>query len=142
MRRLEFPIKSFLKESLEWEDRIKKLKEEQEALLGLPSVDNSTGIRSSEPSNMTASIALRRLKIQSEIEEILLDKEMLRYAIKQLSEDERELLNGFFYPKKPKGLFVWEYGRKHGLGKNLVYEEKDRVLEKMRVCIEEEYYED
>lgn len=137
---IKFDIKSFLKESKHWEDRIQELKAEQDALLSLPSVDNSSGVRSSEPSDMTASMALRRLKIQAEIEELELNREMLNYALKRLTEDERALVKGFYFPKKKIGVFVQEYGRERGMCKNLVYQEREATLEKMREIIEQEYY--
>ena len=89
---------------------------------------------------MTASAALRRLEIQAEIEEIQLNEEMLAFALKRLTEDERRLIDGFFYPRRSIGAFVDEYGREHGFGKDLVYRERERALEKMRLLIEAEYY--
>ena len=138
---IRFDIKSFLKESKHWEDRIQELKEEQDALLSLPSVDNSSGVRSSEPSDMTASMALRRLKIQAEIEELELNKEMLNYALKRLTDDERALVKGFYFPKKKIGVFVEEFGKEHGMCDRRVYDEKLKAVERMRLIIESAFYE-
>ena len=140
MRALVFPIEDFLKESKKWKEEKDRLQKEMDNLSFLPSVDNKTGVRSGDISNLTAQIALRRLEIQAEIEDILLNEEMLRYARKRLTKDENRLIDGFYYPKKKIGVFVQEYGQEKGLGKNLVYEERARALEKMRMIIESEYY--
>lgn len=135
-----FDIKAFLKDSHHWDEKIAELQQKLDDMPELPAVGNDSGVHSGNISDMTAQTALKRLQIVADIEEIKLNKEMLRYAIKRLTEDERRLLNAFFYPKKPIGIFVHEYGLEHGLSKNLVYAERERVLDKMRLLIEEEYY--
>ena len=135
-----FDIKAFLKASRHWKEDKEKLQQKMDALLTLTSTENNSRVRSSNISDITAQTATRRLQIQAEIEEILLNEEMLKYALKRLTEDERTVVNGFFYPKKPIGIFVQEYGYAHGLGKNLVYAEREKVLDKMRMMIEAEYY--
>lgn len=140
MRPLEFPIRKFLKESKKWDDKIKKLKEELESMSELPSVDNQTGVRSGNISDLTGQTALRELKIQAEIEELLLNKEILRHGINTLTEDERALYDGFYNPKKRIGVFVEEYGKAHGMCDRTVRYEKDRMLEKLRITIEKDFY--
>jgi len=135
-----FDIKAFLKASRHWDDDIKRLQEEHDNLSELPAMGNNPG-RSSETSDLTANVALKRLKIASQIEEIRLYKEMLDFALKSLTEDERRLIDGFFYPSKMSiGSFVWEYGREKGICKDYVYRERDRALTKMRHVIERVYY--
>lgn len=135
-----FDIRAFLKASRYWDDDIESLEQELKDLPELPAISNESGVHSGNVSDLTAQTALRRLKIAADIEEIRLCKEMLAYALKRLTEDETALVNGFFYPKKPIGIFVQEYGYSHGLGKNLVYAEREKVLDKMRMMIEAEYY--
>ncbi len=140
MKRLEFPIKDFLKESKKWKADIKKLEQKLEDMPVLPGIGNTSGIRSGNVADMTAQMALRRLEITAQIEELKFNEEMLRYALRTLTEDERTLINGFFYPRKKIGVFVQEYGQEHGFGKNLVYAARDDALDKMRRVIEQEYY--
>lgn len=136
-----FDIKSFLKASRHWDDDIKKLQAEHDALSELPAAGNNPG-RSSEVSDLTANAALRRLEIQKKIEDIKLYKEMLDYALKMLSNEDKRLIEGFYYPRKAIGVFVWEYGREKGLCKNKVYEQREIVLQKMARTIENVYYGD
>lgn len=135
-----FDIKSFLKASRHWKRDRERLEEELNNILYLPSVTNESGVRSGNIADTTAKTALRSLEIQAKIEEILLNEEMLNYAISQLTVDEKTLIDGFFYPRKTIGIFVHDYGRKHGLCKDYVYAEREKVLEKMRRIIEREYY--
>ena len=137
-----FDIKSFLKASRHWDEDLKKLNEELSDLPYLPAVDNKTGVRRSDISDTVAQIAHRRLKIQDRIDEILLDKEMLDYAFKTLTEDERSLIDGIFYPKKKIGVFVQEYGHEHGLSERSVHYAKDRILNRMKDAIIRKYYKD
>ena len=135
-----FDIKAFLRASRYWADDIAVLEQELKDMPELPAVSNDSGVHSSNVSDLTAQTAIRRLKITAEIEEILLNKEMLNYAFKRLTEDERELIDGLFYPQKKKSWFVQEYGRKYGLCDTYVYEKKNRILDKMKRLIEEAYY--
>ena len=137
-----FDTKSFLKASQHWDEDIKQLQEELDNMPELPAMSSNNGIRSGEVSDLTSRMALRRLEIASKIEGILLYKEMLDFALKQLTKDERRIVNGFFFPKKPIGVFVLEYGKEKGLGKNLVYGERERVMKKIGRVIEEVYYGD
>lgn len=135
-----FDIRGFLEASKGWDSKLEKLNNELNDLPYLPAVDNKSGVRSGDISDLTYSVTLKRLKITADIEEILLNKEMLNYAFKRLTEDERELIDGLFYPQKRKSVFVQEYGRKYGLCDTYVYEKKSRVLDKMKRLIEEAYY--
>lgn len=136
-----FDIKSFLKASRHWKSDRERLEQELENLLYLPSVTNNSGIRSKDIAEPTAKTALRSLELQAKIEEIRLNETMLDYALSKLTVDEKSLIDGFFYPRKTIGIFVHDYGRKHGLCKDYVYAERERVLEKMRLIIEAEFYE-
>ena len=135
-----FDIKSFLKASKYWKRDKERLEEELNNMLYLPSATNESGVRSGNIAEPAAKTALRSLELQAKIEEILLNEEMLDYAMNQLTADEKMLIDGFFYPRKTIGKFVHDYGRKHGLCKDYVYAERERVLEKMRRIIEREYY--
>lgn len=135
-----FDIKSFLKASRHWKEDKERLKQELDNLLYMPSINNESGIRSGNVAEPTAKTALKSLEIQAKIEEISLNEEMLNYALNQLTPDEKSLIKGFFYPRETIGIFVYKYGRKHGLCKDYVYAERERVLDKMRRIIEHEYY--
>ena len=136
-----FDAVSFLKASRHWIKYKRRLQQELEDMPMLPAGGDNSGIRGSDPSELTARLALRRLKIKAEIEEIERHEEMLAYALNSLTEDEREVINGFFFSRKSKGAFVDEYKRKHGLNKNHVYDERLRILKKIGRLIDEKYYE-
>lgn len=135
-----FDILPFLESSKHWQDDLRKLQNELDNISYLPAGGNETGVRGSDISETPYSITLQKLKIQAGINKIKKDMGMLDYGLKCLTEDEKELIDGFFYPKKAKGVFVYEYGRKHGLCKTLVYDKRTKVLDKLRRIIEAEYY--
>ena len=135
-----FDIKSFLKASRHWKNDRERLQQELDEMLYLPSVTNESGIRSGNIAEPAAKTALKIIEIEDKIKEILLYEEMLDCALAELTADERTLIDGFFYPRKTIGVFVHDYGRKHGLCKDYVYAERERVLEKMKRKIETEYY--
>ena len=135
-----FDIKYFLKASRHWKNDRERLQQELDEMLYLPSVTNESGIRSGNIAEPAAKTALKIIEIEDKIKEILLYEEMLDCALAELTADERTLIDGFFYPRKTIGVFVHDYGRKHGLCKDYVYAERERVLEKMKRKIETEYY--
>ena len=135
-----FDIKSFLKASRHWDDDIKRLQEEHDSLALLPSTGDKP-IGTGDISDMTASAALRRLKITSQIEEIMLYKEILACAFRTLPEDEIRLIKGFYYPNKPISVFVDEYCHEYGIGRTMLYQERDRIEQHMARLIESRYYE-
>lgn len=135
-----FDIKAFLKASRHWKRDKERLQQELNNISYLPSVTNESGIRSGNIAEPAAQTALRSLELQAKLEKILLNEEMLKYAMNQLTSDEKALIDGFFYSRKSRGVFVHDYGRKHGICKDYVYAERERVLEKMRRIIEREYY--
>ncbi len=135
-----FDIKSFLKASKHWDDEIKRLQDEHDSLSVLPSGSDVPSGKTGAVSDMTANAAMRRLKIVAQIEDLLLNKEILAFALKMLTEDERRLIDGFYYPKKSIGTFVYEYGRSKGINKDYVYAERARVEQKMSKVILKRYY--
>lgn len=136
-----FDTHSFLKASRGWDKRIKELQDELEATTDIPAYKNDAGVKGDSVSDPTARITLRRLNIQAEIEEILLNKEMLKYGLSMLTEDERRFIDSFYNPRQSIGSFVYEYGKKQGINKDYVYAERRRVLDKIGEIILKAYYE-
>ncbi len=135
-----FDIKSFLKASRHWDDDIQKLRAEHDNLSVLPSSNDVPAAKSGTVSDITAKAALRRLEIDAQIEEILLYKEILELAFNMLTDEDRELIRGFYYPTKSISFFVQDYGRTHGMGQTKVYQEKARIENYMARFIESKYY--
>ena len=135
-----FDIKSFLKASRHWDEDIKRLQEEHDNLSVLPAQGDVPSGKTGNVSDITAGAALRRLQIVSLIEQIELNKEILDFAFRTLTEDERRLIEGFYYPKKTIAVFVQEYGHNYGMGRSLVYKERDRIEQRMARAIEHRYY--
>ena len=135
-----FDTNMFLKKSKYWPMEKAKLKKELDEMPELPSTENKSGVRSGNISDMTGQMAMRRLEIEAQIEEIELYEEMLRYGLSVLSEDEKDVINGFYFDGRAIGTFVWKYGRKSGICKDYVYAKRNRALKKMGDALLKKYY--
>lgn len=134
-----FDIKQFLEDSKGWGAEKRKLERELESISYQPSAQNETGIRSGKISKIVENISEREIGIREKIEEINKKQKLLDYAFSVITEDESELIKKMTYSDKRKEMIVWEYGRKHGIGKDYVYRDRKIALEKMAVAIMEEY---
>lgn len=137
-----FDTSAFLKASRHWEKELRKLQEEHDNISELPATGNNSGVRSRETSDLTARMAIRRLEIVDRMEEIRLYEEMLAYALKSLTEDERALIDGMFFSNKRRDVFVENWARSHGIRPRAVYDERNRVLRKMGDTLLRVYYEE
>ena len=106
----------------------------------LPSVNNESGVRSGKVSKPAETMAMRRIAIKEELAEIELNEEMLRFGIGTLTASEKELIMGMYFSERRNGVVVWEWGRKHGLNKDYVYDELHKILRDMGDKIEARYF--
>ena len=122
-----------------WRDDKKKLQADLDSISELPSVNNITGIRGSEISEPTSTLALRRMKIQIEIDDIEMCEQAYEYAMAQLTQDERDIIKGFFEPTMPIWKFVRKWEEEHFVGSTMVYKARRLALKRFGEIIEEVY---
>ena len=135
-----FNTHAFLKQSKKWDEKIKEIEQKLAEISELPAVENKTGVRSGKTSDLTQQTAMKKMELQEKLDRLKRDKEMLQYALDKLGEPDRELINGFYFSKKQRSIFVWNYGRKYGLCKDYVYSERNRVLKEMGEEIVKKFY--
>ena len=140
MNYVRFDTVAFLKDSKTWGGKKSKLLQELEFMSELPSVNNESGVRSGKISKPAETMAMRRIKLKEQIEEIERNEEMLRYGMSTLTDSEKELVVGLYISDRRNGSVVWEWGRKHGLNKDYVYEELHKILREMGDKIEARFY--
>lgn len=140
MNYVRFDTVAFLKDSKTWGGKKSKLLQELEFMSELPSVNNESGVRSGKISKPAETMAMRRIKLKEQIEEIERNEEMLRYGMSTLTDSEKELVVGLYISDRRNGIVVWEWGRKHGLNKDYVYEELHKILREMGDKIEARFY--
>ncbi len=134
-----FNPEEFLKNLNGWREEKKRLQEELNSMSELPSVNNITGVRGSDISDPTSAQAFRRMKIQKEIEDIEICEQAYEYAMKKLTQDEQDILKGFFEPSMPIWKFVRKWEKEHFVGTTLVYKARRLALNRFSEIIEETY---
>lgn len=135
----EFNAERFIKSLKGLEKKRAKLQAKLDALSELPSIDGGAGVRSSNISDPTATLAERRLRIKEEIEKIDYYHEIYRQVKGALSEEDQELLQGFFENKEPKWKFVQDYCKKKYMGEALVYRKRKTALKHFTQVMEKNY---
>lgn len=125
-----FDTELFIKQLKIWRKEKERLLERLEEIPLLPS-SNNNGIRSSEISDATARIAIKRLEIEDEIKDIERCEAVYEIAKKSLTREELEVFELFFEPKKPIWKEIDEYTYSHYTSRMCVYRERRKILEKL-----------
>ena len=135
-----FDTEKFIKNLREWRKDREKLLAELESLSELPSVNNESGVRSSDISKPAETQAVRRIEIETEVSDIDECIGVYEYAKAQLSPEEREVFTRFFEPTKP----IWKEidENTHGNYTNRIemYRRRWRILDKMDKIIEDKFF--
>ena len=135
-----FDTELFVKRLKEWRKDREKLLAELESMSELPSVNNPTGVRSSEISKPAETQAVRMIEVMTEIEDIDECIEVYEYAKAQLTTEEREVFERFFEPKKPIWKEIDEYTRGNYTNRIEMYRRRWRILAKMDRIIEDKFF--
>lgn len=126
-----FDAEMFIKLLKSWREEKKKLQMELEEIPLLPSSVNESGVRGSDISEPTARLALRRLEILQNIEDIERCEAAYERAKAHLTSEELEIFNMFFEPKKPIWKAIDEYSGGNYVCRGIVYQRRRKVLEKL-----------
>ncbi len=126
-----FDTEMFIRQLRTWRDEKKKLQAELDAITLLPSMNNESGVRGSDISEPTARIALRRMEITSQIDDIEECEAMYERAKGYLTPEELEIFQMFFEPKKPIWKSIDEYSGGNYVCRGLIYKRRRQVLEKL-----------
>lgn len=135
---IEFNPVKFLKDSKKWSAKLKEIEDEISSLIELPSIEGS-GVQTSNISDMTYNLALRRIKLDNERSYYLKAIAIKDWALANLSAHDRELIEGFFYPKTSIYRFVDDYGRKYALCTSDVYSARREALENFTELLTAKY---
>lgn len=136
-----FDTELFIKRLKEWKQDRENLLREMESISELPSVNNESGVRSSEISKPVEKQSVQEIDIESEISDIDECIGVYEYAKAQLSPEEREVFERFFEPKKPIWKEIDEYTHGNYTNRIEMYRRRWRILEKMDKIIEDKFFE-
>lgn len=127
-RYVEFNIVKFLKDSNIWEKEIKRLENELESITEIKGMDNSP-IRSGKLRDSVSEVAAAREKVQNRIDYIRFYQNALKRALKSLADDEKEVIELFFFSSGYIPQKIEKYGAKHALCRSDVYAKRRLALE-------------
>lgn len=136
-----FDTELFIKRLKEWRNDRVKLINSLESLSELPSVNNTTGVRSSDISKPAETQAVRRMDIEAEIADIDECIGVYEYAKARLSPEEREVFERFFEPKKPIWKEIDEYTHGNYTNRIEMYRRRWKILAKLDRIIEDKFFE-
>ena len=136
-----FDTEMFIKQLKIWGKEKERLKERLEDIPLLPSLNNESGVRSTDISEPTARLALKRLEITEQIEDIERCERVYEIAKSHLTPEERELFEMFFEPKEPIWRAIEKYEREKYTSRMNIYRERRRVLKKLDEVIATEFLE-
>ena len=135
-----FYTEKFIKNLREWKKDRERLLAELESMSELPSVNNESGVRSSDISKPVEKQSVQEIDIESEISDIDECIGVYEYAKAQLSPEEREVFERFFEPKKPIWKEIDEYTHGNYTNRIEMYRRRWRILEKMDKIIEDKFF--
>lgn len=126
-----FDVELFVKLLKNWREEKKRLQRELEEISLIPSNINESGVRGSEISEPTARLAIRRLEILQDIEDIERCEAAYERAKTHLTTEELEIFKMFFEPSKPIWKAIDEYSGGNYVCRGIVYQRRLKVLEKL-----------
>ena len=135
-----FDTEKLIKHLKEWRKEREKYLAELEGMTELPSVNNPSGVRSSDISRPTEAQAVRRIEIETEIADIDECIGVYEYAKAQLSPEEREVFTRFFEPSKPIWKEIDEYTHGNYTNRIEMYRRRWRILDKLDRIIEDKFF--
>ena len=135
-----FDTEKLIKHLKEWRKEREKYLAELEGMTELPSVNNPSGVRSSDISRPTEAQAVRRIEIETEIADIDECIGVYEYAKAQLSPEEREVFTRFFEPSKPIWKEIDEYTHGNYTNRIELYRRRWRILDKLDKIIEDKFF--
>ena len=135
-----FDTEKFVKHLKEWRKEREMYLTELEGMTELPSVNNPSGVRSSEISKPAEAQAVRRIEIETEIADIDECIGVYEYAKAQLSPEEREVFTRFFEPSKPIWKEIDEYTHGNYTNRIELYRRRWRILDKLDKIIEDKFF--
>lgn len=136
---VRFDIESFLRDSKRWDAELKSLQTELDSIAYIKGAPD-TPARSSEPSRPTESIAVERDRLMTRIDRLNEYKTVLGNCLDQISDHDRELIDGFFFGRVNIFSFVDSWCRKHASNTRYCYRDRRIALDHLRSKVEAYMY--
>lgn len=127
-RYIGFDVVKFLKESRGWEEEKKKLQEELDSITEIRGKDNSP-VRSRRINDAVSSVAVARERIQNDIDRIEYYEHALDFAMRYITESEKEVIEMFFFGRGYISALVDKFSLKHAMCRSDVYSLRRQAID-------------
>ena len=135
----EFNPVKFLKRARKVEAERKALEKEFNEIAFLPGAPEGERVQTSNRQNLLESVAIKRENILNSSQTLTCTLEMLKYGLKNLEPDEREVLKEYYFSNKTKAAVTYQISLKYGRSERSVYLWKKDILDKFGEIIIEIY---
>lgn len=126
-----FDTEKFIKQLRIWREEKKKLQAQLDAIPLLPSSGDDIRVKSSDISDPTTRIVMKRLEIVEQIKDIEMCERVYDIAKASLTQEELEIFQMFFEPKKLISTAIDEYSGGNYVCRGIVYKRRRQVLDKL-----------
>lgn len=134
-----FDTEMFIKQLKVWRKEKEKLQEQLNDITLLPSFNNESGVRGTDISDPTSRLAIKRLSIIEQIEDIEQCERVYDIAKSHLTPEELDIFKVFFEPKEPIWRGIDRYAQGNYTSRMNVYRRRRKILEKLDRLIANEF---
>lgn len=127
-RYIEFNAVKFLKESGGWEEEKKKLQKELESITEIRGTENSP-VRLRRINDTVSSVAAARERIQNDIDRIECYEHALDFAMRYITEAEKEAIELFFFSGGYISALIDKFSLKHAMCRSDVYSLRRQAID-------------
>lgn len=138
-RFVEFNPVKFLNESREWQRRRRAIEVKIDSVSLIKSSSLGAVAKTNIKSDTVEAPAIKIMELEEEVADIDKYIKAKDWALSKLTEQEREVINGFFFRCERIDKFVRDYGRKYGMCRSDVYTARRLALDRLSEIICERF---
>lgn len=138
-RFVEFNPVKFLNESREWQRRRRAIEVKIDSVSLIKSSSLGAVAKTNIKSDTVEAPAIKIMELEEEVADIDKYIKAKDWALSKLTEQEREVINGFFFRGERIDKFVRDYGRKYGMCRSDVYTARRLALDRLSEIICERF---
>ena len=122
-RYITFNAEKFLREAKQWKAEKKTLQKILDSIPELSAIQNSE-VHSTNISSPTETTAMKRIKITKELDRLSHYERILNYGLSRLTEEEKYIIDGFYFRKGYVSVFVDECCHTYECSPRTIYSKK------------------
>lgn len=126
---VRFDSVKFLKDSRDWKKRRDLLEAELDSIPLVTAIHTTEQGKTANPQSPVESVAIKRERISTQIAYIDSLEKAKRSVLGKLSDEQVNIINGFFFGEVPISVFVHKYSEEHYICNSEVYKLRREALE-------------